>query len=247
MRMTDIGYVLVLLAVIVYFWLRSQAARRAEFIRNYKLPPGLFEKLRQKRPELSLKDCQLVGQGLRQFFVAYLRGNFREVAMPSQVVDDLWHEFILYTRTYQTFCRQAFGHFLHHTPAAVMGRKRDVNEGLRRCWWFACLDENINPRKATRLPLLFALDRKLNIADGFVYAADCHQLKENREAYGSGTRVIHCGTDFTSRDYDGSLAGFGGGGASCGGSGGCSSGHGGHGCSGHGCSGSCGGGGCGGD
>ena len=31
--------------------------------------------------------------------------------MPSQVTDDLWHEFILYTRNYEDFCRRAFGRF----------------------------------------------------------------------------------------------------------------------------------------
>jgi hypothetical protein len=235
-----IALLVILLAIIGEMWRRSREARRADFIRKYTLPPGLFEKLRQKRPELSLKDCQLVGHALRQFFLAYLRGSRRQIAMPSQVVDDLWHEFILYTRNYQLFCRHAFGRFLHHTPAAILGRKPDVNEGLRRCWWFACLEENINPRKATRLPLLFAIDRKLNIADGFVYAADCHQLTK-REAYGAGARAIHCGTDFGDRSVDGSLSGYGSRGAGCSG---CSSSDasGGHGCSASGCTGGCSGG-----
>lgn len=52
---------------------------------------------------------------LKQFFAAYLTGGGRPVSMPSQIVDDLWHEFILYTRDYQKFCRWAFGRLLHHT------------------------------------------------------------------------------------------------------------------------------------
>jgi hypothetical protein len=225
-------------AALVYVWARSRAARRAELIRRYTLPQGLFEKLRKKRPELSLKDCQLVGHALRQFFIAYLRSGFKEVAMPSQVVDDLWHELILYTRQYELFCKHAFGRFLHHTPAVVMGSVRRSNAGLRRCWWFACLEENINPRKPTRLPLLFALDRKLNIPDGFIYAPDCKD-PNIRQKYGANATVIHCGGDFDSRSFDGSNDGFGDssdswfGGGDAGG---------GHGCSG-GCSGGCGGGG----
>lgn len=31
-----------------------------------------------------------------------------------QLVDELWHEFILMTRDYQTFCYRYFGHFIHH-------------------------------------------------------------------------------------------------------------------------------------
>ena len=75
------------------------------------------------------------------------------VSMPSQVVDDLWHELILYTRHYQLFCRHAFGRFMHHAPAVVLSKEQRGNEGLRRCCQLACLEEHINPRKPTRLPL----------------------------------------------------------------------------------------------
>jgi len=237
-----LGVTAIVVIAFVRMWRRSLEARRADIIRKYALPQGLYAKLQQKRTELSLKDCQLVGHALRQFFLAYLRGGFREIAMPSQVVDDLWHEFILYTREYQVFCRHAFGRFLHHTPATMLGSKRETNASLRRCWWNACLEENIDPRKPTRLPLLFALDRKLNIHDGFVYATDCGQVQD-REKYGTGTRAIHCATDFQKViNPDGSLVGARSGRGSCGG-GGCSGGgscSGGHGCSG-GCSGGCGG------
>ena len=75
----------------------------------------------------------------------------RHVSMPSQVADDLWHEFILYTRDYDAFCRRAFGGFLHHTPAVVLTEHRKSNEGLRRVWWYCCKYENIDPVRPTRL------------------------------------------------------------------------------------------------
>eukprot|EP01034_Spumella_vulgaris_P038231 gene38231-47204_t len=75
----------------------------------------------QKHPQLTTKECQLVAQGLRQFFLAHLKSGRKYVSMPSQVADDLWHEFILYTMNYQQFCQHAFGRFLHHTPAVVLG------------------------------------------------------------------------------------------------------------------------------
>ena len=106
----------------------------------------------QVRPGLDLKQRQYVARGLRQFFLAYLKGSLQRVAMPSQVVDDLWHEFILFTREYQMFCERAFGRFLHHTPAVAMRHSRVDNEGLRRVWWQCCLEENIKPRKATSSP-----------------------------------------------------------------------------------------------
>lgn len=197
-------------------WQRQVTLRREAYIRHFELPPGLFEKLRRHRPGLTLKDCQLVAHALRQFFLAHLKSGRQFVSMPSQVTDDLWHEFILYTRHYQLFCGKAFGRFLHHTPAVVLGTHRKNNEGLRRCFWWTCREENINPRQPLRLPLLFAIDAKLNIDDGFRYAADCSELR----ARGDGT--VHCGADFGSGGGggDGSTEGFGDGDGGGGGDGG---------------------------
>jgi hypothetical protein len=69
--------------------------RRAEFIRTYRWPPGLLERFEKHRSGLERKDSALVSRGLRQFFIAYLMSGNRYVSMPSQVADDLWHEFIL--------------------------------------------------------------------------------------------------------------------------------------------------------
>jgi hypothetical protein len=140
-----------------------------------------------------------VERGLRQFFGASARAQGRFVAMPSKVVDTLWHEFILHTRGYEVFCRQAFGRMLHHTPAealpgAAAGRKvrsPTQHDGLRRAWYWACRDEGIDPRKPSRLPLLFALDATLGIAGGYVYALDCGLLGADR----GGT---HCASDLSS-------------------------------------------------
>jgi hypothetical protein len=48
--------------------------------------------------------------------------------MPSQVADDLWHEFILFTKNYDAFCRQAFGGFFHHSPAAVLSPEQKAKQ-----------------------------------------------------------------------------------------------------------------------
>lgn len=178
--------------------------RRAEFIRTYHWPPGLLDKLFKRYPHFTRKEAALVSQGLRQFFLAYHKGGHKYVAMPSQVADDLWHEFILYTRNYAEFCRKAFGGFLHHTPAVALKEGNKLsNEGLRRVWWHACREDNIDPRKPTRLPLLFALDGKLKIANGYVYHPDCEQLRRN------GVAGTQCGGDFSNSAIDGGTTGFG--------------------------------------
>lgn len=224
---------LILGAALLYLLARLRRSAREAYIRGYVFPPGLMDRLMARRPGLTAKDCHLVGRALRHFFLAYLKGGRKFVSMPSQVVDDLWHEFILYTRHYETFSRKAFGRFLHHTPAAVLGPDRQGNAGLRRVWWHTCKEENINPRAPSRLPLLFALDAKLGIADGFHYAADCGDLRRRGLGSPSGTTGVHCGGDFSSSSYDGGTDGFGEG----------ASGEGGGGVGSDGCGGGCGGGG----
>jgi hypothetical protein len=235
--------IIVLLIVIGALWARHNTLKREAYVRNFEFPRGLFEGLRKKRPALSLKECQLTAQALRQFFIAYNKSGHKYVSMPSQLADDLWHEFILYTRYYEKFCQQAFGRFLHHTPAAVLGSDKKSNEGLRRTWYYCCLQENINPRNPTRLPLLFALDAKMNIADGFRYAPDCKNLRANDgAAAASSVVVVHCGGDFSSPSIDGGTDGFGSSSSSDSGWGGSGSDSGG---GGDGGGGGCGGGGCG--
>jgi hypothetical protein len=227
-----VSFLLLLMAVMTFWALRVwEESRRRQFIRESRFPPYLVTKLRTRYPQLSAGDADLVMRGLRQFFVAHLRSQRRFVAMPSQVVDFAWHEFILHTRAYERWCDAAFGKLLHHTPAEVLGRDPKRNDGLRRSWFWACKEESIDPRKPSRLPLLFALDKKFDIPGGFSYVPDCKDIDRQSE---SGT---YCGTSFSN------------GGGGCGGGasgdadgfGGCESSGGDGGSDGGGCGGGCGG------
>ena len=232
----------ILLGIIFYISRAVKLSQRRNFIRHYKFPPGLLQKLQQTHPQIQAKDYALVAQAMRQFFLAYLLSNKQPVAMPSRIADDLWHEFILYTRQYAEFCRLAFGEFFHHTPAAAMGAHKESNTGLRRIWWHVCKEENIAPRKPLTMPLLFAIDGKLNIARGHRYTLasmailGAHQIDTSSDALNS-TSSSGCGGSsnsvsiFSDASLDGDTSGFG-----DSGSGGDSSSDGG----------SCGGGGCGG-
>lgn len=100
------------------------------------------------------------------------------------------------------------------------------------------MDDNINPRNASRLPLLFAIDTKLAIGDGFAYVPDCDGV---RRAGAANVGNVHCGGDFASSSVDGSTDGFG---ASESGASDAAGGDGGGGDSGGGDGGGCGGGGC---
>ncbi|QNK71922.1 hypothetical protein H7F36_11635 [Variovorax sp. PAMC28562] len=235
-----------LIAVVMLCLLLAQALKaretslRRQFVREAELPRFLVGKLIQAYPSMGQRDAELVLRGLRQFFMAHLRSDRKFVAMPSKLVDAAWHEFILHTQGYQRWCEAAFGGMLHHSPAEVLGRDARRNDGLRRSWYWACKEESIDPRKPSRLPLLFALDAKYGVAGGFTYVPDC---KATARHDGSTTQ---CGSDFSSSDSgSGDAGGFGGSESTSSGSGdgGSSSDGGSSGDSGSGCGGGCGGGG----
>lgn len=164
----------IIAAAIIYCLRRVLIRRRLAFIDHYQFHPAIASRLRKKRPGLTAEQEALVLRGLKDYFHLCARAGGRKlVAMPSQVVDDAWHEFILFTRAYETFCGKALGRYLHHTPAEAMGGADRARESIRRAWRLACAKEGIDAKQPSRLPLLFALDGLLAIPDGFVYVPDC--------------------------------------------------------------------------
>lgn len=211
-------------------WSIGRYHLRLRYIRSFTFPRAIVEKARRRRPDLRNADWSLVEDALRDFFMAYLRSGRRLVSMPSQIVDELWHEFILFTRNYAQFCQKAFGVFLHHTPAAALSRRYDTNVGLRRVWWQCCKLEKMDPRAPTRLPRLFAIDARLNLPDGYRYALNCRNHSAGLAEAGAGSGIaigIQCATDMSDSTFDGTTDGFGGCGGDSGGDGGCSGGCGG--------------------
>jgi len=162
----------VLLSVI-YFAIRANKARQLKYIEQYHFHNGIRHKLSQKHPQLTEPQLDMVFQGLKDYFRICRQAKKRMVSMPSQVVDDAWHEFILSTRIYEKFCSKAMGRFLHHTPAEAMPAPTFAKAGIKRAWRLACALEQINPKKPARLPLIFAIDALLNINNGFIYQLDC--------------------------------------------------------------------------
>jgi hypothetical protein len=214
------------LAIGLLAWAGSRAGRvrrrRTAYIAGFDYHRLLDKRLAQRRPGLDSHQRREVLAGLAQWFEICRQAGRRPVSMPSQAADDAWHEFILFTRNYQAFCRQALGRFLHHVPAEAMASPTQGTTGIRRAWRLACRLEGIDPRKPDRLPLLFALDGALSLPDGFRYRLDC---------LAGGGNGSYCASHIGCSSSCGSGGSDGNAGSDSGGDGG----------------GSCGGGGCGGD
>lgn len=198
---------------LVYRYLRAAKIKKREaLIDRYRFPDSINQKILEKYPHLNEQQLNQVILGLREYFHICNVAGRKMVAMPSQVVDVAWHEFILFTRKYDLFCKNAFGRFLHHTPAEAMETPTLAQTGIKRAWKIACQREDIKPKIPYKLPLIFALDVQLGINDGFTYTLNCKALgKDGYCASHIGCSSGGCGG---SSDGGGSSGGCGGG---CGG------------------------------
>lgn len=160
-------------ALVVLAWFAEAPRRRAAALRELRLPPSVGAAVARRYPHLSLGQREFALEALRDWFHCCAAAKLRPMAMPSQVVDEAWHAFILDTREYEAFCRAAFGRFLHHVPAEAMPSPTSAPEPLQRTWAFACRRERLDPKLPRALPRLFAADAALAIPDGFHYVLDC--------------------------------------------------------------------------
>ncbi len=180
---------LAVVGLVSYYLYRSKRKRQLAFIENYGFPAKVMEQLKLKHPQLDDEGIALVQRGLRDYFHICNKAGNKMVSMPSQVVDDAWHEFILFTRKYNHFCKKALGRFLHHTPAEAMAAPTQAQEGIKRAWHLACAKEGIDAKDPFLLPLLFHIDKTLEIENGFYYSLDC---KKDGSDYCAGH--IGCGS-----------------------------------------------------
>jgi len=144
-------------------------AKRLEFVANYRAPQGLRQKFAEENPSLTNQQIDRVFDALGSYFLYCAHAPGHIIGMPSKIVDEAWHTFILFTAEYESFCRKGFNKFLHHTPAAVLSIHGTPGSAVLRTWRMACEREGINPKQPTRLPDLFSLDAELEIEGGVYY------------------------------------------------------------------------------
>ncbi len=188
-----LGTILVIFMLFLagYLYFKKRRSKQLTYIKNYHFHPAIKSKLLAKHPQLTEDQVHLVFRGLRDYFFMCNRAGKTNVAMPSQVVDDAWHEFILFTRSYKQFCSKSLGRFLHHTPTEAMSSPTMASEGIKRAWRLACAKERISAAKPNRLPLIFGIDSMLGVENGFKYSINCKD--KTSPTYGSGYCAGHIG------------------------------------------------------
>jgi len=174
-------WVIIIVCLAYFYSLWKKDSDRIIFISTYEVPSFIIDKFHTHYPELNEAEIEKVISGLKVYFMCSVR-NDAYIAMPSKVVDMLWHEFVLNTYEYEKFCDHAFGQFLHHIPHTAQ-----TNEGLKGMWRYACKQEGIDSVHPDRMPLLFGIDCELSIKNGSFY-----DMQKAGEDWGLSPVFYHC-------------------------------------------------------
>jgi hypothetical protein len=178
--------------------------RRAP-VDDYQFPSSLRQHFAFQHPELPADALPVIEAGGRQWFRLRTRHRRARLTMPSVIVADFVGEAALHDREHADA-----------EPVAVADRAR-LGETFR----LARQDE-----KGDALPVLFRVDRELDISGGWNYLADCggrgvcYELKDTiclQHLKGPGKRIGGGGTRNRPGDGYAESSGGGIGGDGCGG------------------------------
>ena len=84
-------------------------------LRTYEAP-YLEEKLLERVVFVSQEKYQEAFDEFKKYIYLVKINKDKPIAMVSKQVDEVWHQFILFTQEYHEFCRNIFGKYLHHIP-----------------------------------------------------------------------------------------------------------------------------------
>lgn len=85
----------------------------------------------------------------------YLCGTSDNTFTPSEVIDEMWHTFLLSTKDYDDFCQDYFGKKIHHSPDAIISeaskeknQQQYINLYIKAEKTFGVLDPTTFPNPA---------------------------------------------------------------------------------------------------
>jgi hypothetical protein len=93
--------------------LTREQSLRVERVAFYPLE-FLKDRLMTRQGIAAQQAEDLLGEFRRFMIIAALEGP--PLAIPNAAVDDVWHEFLLFTRQYREFCTATVGEYVDHVP-----------------------------------------------------------------------------------------------------------------------------------
>ena len=89
-------------------------------LEKYQMPPGVLERIRAKESFSKITTDQIkeIVSEFKKFMAIVIinHENGIRVEMIGELVDEVWHTFILFTNEYRKFCDLVIGEYIHHEP-----------------------------------------------------------------------------------------------------------------------------------
>jgi hypothetical protein len=79
--------------------------------------PFLIEKLLKDRVVQTAEEAEALFLEVKKYIVLVQSDDTTVFEMHSLRVDEVWHQFILFTTQYFDFCQRFFGRYIHHSPS----------------------------------------------------------------------------------------------------------------------------------
>lgn len=171
------------IAVTSNYMVAQQRAKRLQKINDLRIDAIFWQPLQQQYPQLSLKQRRLIEQGFKDYLALHAMQN-RAFAMPSHAVDALWHAMLTFPDRYDKLCKDTIGKPLIHRPYVPNASTADAAEQekqLLEAWRYSCMLHGFDPRNASSLPRLFAIDAALAWSGGQIF--DLQQLRTQYAEY----------------------------------------------------------------
>ena len=79
--------------------------------------PFLLEKLLKERIAETTQEADALFSEVKKFIVLARSDETKIWEMYSLRIDEVWHQFVLFTAQYIEFCQRFFGRYVHHSPS----------------------------------------------------------------------------------------------------------------------------------
>lgn len=100
--------------------LPRETKRSLKKLQEYHISPGVTTRLRRKFPfdRMSNQEISICIAEFKKFVAVLIigRAEKKKVAMTNEIIDQVWHEFILFTKDYIEFSFAVRRDYIHHSP-----------------------------------------------------------------------------------------------------------------------------------
>jgi hypothetical protein len=169
-----------------YMRLPRSTISTLEKLWQYNIPEDITKRLKKNFPfnSMTSKDVGICIDEFKKFIAILMIGKNQKkgVAMTSNVIDEIWHEFVLFTLDYHEFSSMLGLEYIHHTPNTrtfsfgpsaseffFKTYKKYFGE-LHPIWYYTMIEEEIpestnsnNPRFIAALLYKSKIDQMENI------------------------------------------------------------------------------------